>query len=82
MSSPRAPRPPRRSRGDRRRKTGTAETATGQAPHAWFISFAPAEDPKVALALIVESGSAGGEASGGHTAAPIAKSVIEAVLGK
>ncbi|MDP9847823.1 peptidoglycan D,D-transpeptidase FtsI family protein [Streptosporangium lutulentum] len=63
-------------------KTGTAETATGQAPHAWFISFAPAEDPKVALALIVESGSAGGEASGGHTAAPIAKSVIEAVLGK
>ncbi|MEV6865641.1 penicillin-binding transpeptidase domain-containing protein [Streptosporangium subroseum] len=63
-------------------KTGTAETATGQAPHAWFISFAPAEDPKIALALIVESGSAGNDATGGHTAAPIAKSVMEAVLGK
>ncbi|MER5620975.1 penicillin-binding protein 2 [Streptosporangium sp. NPDC002544] len=63
-------------------KTGTAETARGQAPHAWFISFAPAEDPKVAVALIVESGSAGDDASGGHTAAPIAKSVMEAVLGR
>jgi penicillin-binding protein A len=63
-------------------KTGTAETSQGSAPHAWFISFAPAEDPKIALALIVESGSAGGDASGGHTAAPIAKSVMEAVLGR
>ncbi|MEV7012983.1 penicillin-binding protein 2 [Streptosporangium sp. NPDC051022] len=63
-------------------KTGTAETAKGKAPHAWFISFAPAEDPKIALALIVESGSAGDDASGGHTAAPIAKSVMEAVLGR
>lgn len=63
-------------------KTGTAETAQGKAPHAWFISFAPADDPKVALALIVESGSAGDDASGGHTAAPIAKSVMEAVLGR
>ncbi|MFI6457426.1 peptidoglycan D,D-transpeptidase FtsI family protein [Streptosporangium amethystogenes] len=63
-------------------KTGTAETARGRDPHAWFISFAPAEDPKVAVALIVESGSAGNDASGGHTAAPIAKSVMEAVLGR
>jgi peptidoglycan glycosyltransferase len=63
-------------------KTGTAETVKGQASHAWFISFAPAEDPKVAIALIVEAGSAGDDASGGHTAAPIAKSVMEAVLGK
>ncbi|MEU7988436.1 penicillin-binding protein 2 [Streptosporangium canum] len=63
-------------------KTGTAETAEGRDPHAWFISFAPAEDPKVALALMVESGSAGDDASGGHTAAPIAKSVMEAVLGR
>ncbi|WP_329088338.1 MULTISPECIES: peptidoglycan D,D-transpeptidase FtsI family protein [unclassified Streptosporangium] len=63
-------------------KTGTAETAEGRDPHAWFISFAPAEDPKVAVALIVESGSAGSDASGGQTAAPIAKSVMEAVLGR
>ncbi|MCG5219667.1 penicillin-binding transpeptidase domain-containing protein [Streptosporangium soli] len=61
-------------------KTGTAETAEGQDPHAWFISFAPAEDPKVAVAVIVESGSAGSDASGGQTAAPIAKAVMEAVL--
>ncbi|MBB5776127.1 peptidoglycan D,D-transpeptidase FtsI family protein [Nonomuraea jabiensis] len=65
-------------------KTGTAETADKQPPHAWFISFAPAEDPKVALAVIVESGAAnvGAEATGGHTAAPIAKAVLEAVLNK
>ena len=36
-------------------KTGTAETAEGQAPHAWFISFAPANKPQVALAVMVES---------------------------
>ncbi|WP_068920485.1 peptidoglycan D,D-transpeptidase FtsI family protein [Planobispora rosea] len=63
-------------------KTGTAETAEGRAPHAWFISFAPADDPQIAVALIVESGSAGDDASGGQTAAPIAKSVMEAVLNK
>ncbi|MEV5497820.1 penicillin-binding protein 2 [Nonomuraea fuscirosea] len=65
-------------------KTGTAETSDGKPPHAWFISFAPAEDPKVALAVIVESGAAsvGAEATGGHTAAPIAKAVLEAVLNK
>ena len=65
------------------RTPGTAETAEGQDPHAWFISFAPAEDPKVAVAIIVESGSkAGSEASGGVTAAPIAKSIMEAVLNR
>ncbi|MGW0807098.1 peptidoglycan D,D-transpeptidase FtsI family protein [Nonomuraea sp. NPDC002799] len=65
-------------------KTGTAETADGAPPHAWFISFAPADDPQVALAVIVESGAAnvGAEATGGHTAAPIAKAVLEAVLNK
>ncbi|RBQ14239.1 penicillin-binding protein 2 [Spongiactinospora rosea] len=61
-------------------KTGTAETAEGQAPHAWFISFADVSDPEVAVAVLVESGSAGTDASGGHTAAPIAKAVMEAVL--
>ena len=64
-------------------KTGTAQHATGQPPHAWFISFAPAEDPKVAVAVVVEDGgNAGSEAFGGRVAAPIAKSVMEAVLGK
>ena len=64
-------------------KTGTAQHATGAAPHAWFISFAPAEDPKVAVAVVVEDGgNAGSEAFGGRVAAPIAKAVMEAVLGK
>ncbi|GAA3309633.1 penicillin-binding transpeptidase domain-containing protein [Nonomuraea dietziae] len=63
-------------------KTGTAQTVQGKAPHAWFISFAPAQDPQVAVAVIVESGSAGTDASGGQTAAPIAKAVMEAVLNK
>ncbi|MEU4577946.1 peptidoglycan D,D-transpeptidase FtsI family protein [Nonomuraea sp. ATR24] len=63
-------------------KTGTAETAEGQAPHAWFISFAPADDPQIAMAVLVESGAArvGAEATGGGTAAPIARTVMEAVL--
>jgi peptidoglycan glycosyltransferase len=64
-------------------KTGTAQHGDGQAPHAWFIAFAPAENPVVAVAVLVEDGgNAGSEATGGRVAAPIARSVIEAVLGK
>ncbi|MET8142993.1 penicillin-binding protein 2 [Sphaerisporangium sp. NPDC005288] len=63
-------------------KTGTAETAKGAASHAWFIAFAPAEDPKVAVAVFVESGSAGNDATGGVVAAPIAHDVMQAVLGQ
>jgi peptidoglycan glycosyltransferase len=62
-------------------KTGTAQHAKGQPPHAWFICFAPADDPQVAVAVVVEDGGkAGNEAFGGKVAAPIAKSVMEAVL--
>ncbi|GAA1267411.1 penicillin-binding protein A [Planotetraspora silvatica] len=63
-------------------KTGTAETAPGQASHAWFISFAPADNPRVAVAVFIESGSAGNDASGGTVAAPIARDVMQAVLKK
>jgi peptidoglycan glycosyltransferase len=64
-------------------KTGTAQHATGAAPHAWFISFAPAQDPQVAVAVLVEDGgSVGSEATGGRVAAPIARAVMRAVLGK
>ncbi|MGO2037910.1 MAG: peptidoglycan D,D-transpeptidase FtsI family protein, partial [Brevibacterium sp.] len=46
-------------------KTGTAQHASGAAPHAWFISFAPADDPKIAVAVVVENGgNAGNEAYG------------------
>ncbi len=64
-------------------KTGTAQNVAGAAPHAWFISFAPANDPKVAVAVIVENGGeAGSEATGGKVAAPIARAVMQAVLGR
>lgn len=63
-------------------KTGTAQHEVGKAPHAWFTGFAPADDPKVAVAVVVEDGgSAGNEAAGGRVAAPIAKAVMEAVIG-
>jgi peptidoglycan glycosyltransferase len=62
-------------------KTGTAQTTPGAAPHAWFTAFAPATNPKVAVAVVVEhGGDLGNEATGGRVAAPIAKAVIEAVL--
>jgi peptidoglycan glycosyltransferase len=64
-------------------KTGTAQHAQGRPPHAWFIGFAPADDPQVAVAVVVEDGgSLGSEATGGALAAPIASSVMRAVLGQ
>jgi peptidoglycan glycosyltransferase len=62
-------------------KTGTAQHGDGLAPHAWFIAFAPAQDPQVAVAVVVEDGGElGHEGFGGSIAAPIAKDVMEAVL--
>ena len=62
-------------------KTGTAQHAEGAAPHAWYTAFAPADNPQVAVAVVVESGgTAGSEASGGSSAGPISKAVMEAVL--
>jgi peptidoglycan glycosyltransferase len=63
-------------------KTGTAQHGEGEDPHAWFVSFAPAGAPQVAVAVIVlDGGSLGSEATGGQIAAPIARAVIEAALG-
>ncbi|MFD0772588.1 peptidoglycan D,D-transpeptidase FtsI family protein [Streptomonospora algeriensis] len=56
-------------------KTGTAETASGPT-HNWFISFAPTEDPQVAVAVVVEHGGK----SGGELGAPIARGMMEAVI--
>lgn len=62
-------------------KTGTAQHDPKKPPHAWFISYAPADDPKVAVAVIVEDGGVtGSEVGGGRIAAPIAKAVMQAVL--
>lgn len=65
-------------------KTGTAQTGVeGASPHAWFTGFAPADNPQVAVAVIVEhGGSLGSEATGGRIAAPIARAVMEAVMGQ
>ncbi len=64
-------------------KTGTAQVGPGIDPHAWFVSFAPAEVPEIAIAVIVENGgSAGSEATGGRIAAPIAAAVLRAYLGR
>ncbi|MFF5182287.1 penicillin-binding transpeptidase domain-containing protein [Streptomyces sp. NPDC000345] len=68
-------------------KTGTAQHGIGNAgiPYAWFVSWAQGErdmEPRVAVAVVVEDGSADrGEITGGGMAAPIARAVMEAVLG-
>jgi peptidoglycan glycosyltransferase len=63
-------------------KTGTAQTGVeGQAPHAWFIAFAPADNPRFAVSVIVESGNElGNDVTGGAVAAPIARQVLETLL--
>ncbi len=64
-------------------KTGTAQSTADRPPYAWFVSMAPANNPKVAVAVVVESSStARSEIAGGRLAGPIARSVMEAVLGK
>jgi penicillin-binding protein A len=63
-------------------KTGTAQQGGGRTPHAWFVSFAPADnDPQVAVAVLVEDGARQAEISGNGLAAPIARAVMKAVLG-
>jgi len=52
-------------------KTGTAQNPHGD-PHAWFIGYAPADNPKIAMCVLVENGG-----GGGAVAAPIAREVIK-----
>ncbi|HEY2043039.1 MAG TPA: penicillin-binding transpeptidase domain-containing protein [Jatrophihabitans sp.] len=69
-------------------KTGTADNGPQRAdgsyvnpPHAWFTGFAPADNPKIAVAVIIENGGvAGNETTGGLAAAPVAKAVMQAYL--
>jgi penicillin-binding protein 2 len=53
-------------------KTGTAETGTGRADHAWFVGYAPADRPCVALAIVIEHGGSGAEIAG-----PVAKRLVQ-----
>jgi penicillin-binding protein A len=62
-------------------KTGTAQSDADRPPYAWFVSFAPADDPKVAVAVVVEDAGVERDAiSGSGLAAPIARAVMEAVV--
>ena len=64
-------------------KTGTAEHGTdprNTPPHAWYIAFAPASAPKVAVAVVVENGGDRLNATGGAVAAPIGRATIAAAL--
>jgi peptidoglycan glycosyltransferase len=56
-------------------KSGTAELGGSGEPHSWFIGFAPADDPQVAIAVVVEQGGRGAE-----RAAPLAGSLMRAYL--
>ncbi len=54
-------------------KTGTAEYEIGKNPHAWFVGFAPVENPEIVVSVIVESAG-----SGSKYAVPIAKKILQA----
>ncbi len=57
-------------------KTGTAEITLDGVNQAWFIGFAPSDDPQIAIAATVERTSG----FGGDVAAPIAQQVLEVLL--
>ncbi|MDW8321772.1 MAG: penicillin-binding protein 2 [Armatimonadota bacterium] len=57
-------------------KTGTAEDPPRPKPHAWFICYAPMDNPRIALAVVVEQGG-----HGGAVAAPIARHILETFFG-
>ncbi|TIC89094.1 penicillin-binding protein 2 [Nocardioides sp. GY 10113] len=63
-------------------KTGTAERGiAGAPPYGWFISFAPAENAQVAVAVMIQE-APGQQIAGGQLGGPIAKAVMEAVMEK
>ncbi len=57
-------------------KTGTAETGVAGRNTAWFISFAPVENPQVAVAVVLQNQTS----TGGEVAAPVAKQIMQALL--
>jgi cell division protein FtsI/penicillin-binding protein 2 len=54
-------------------KTGTAEAppGSGRDHYAWFVAFAPADNPVIAMAIVVEEGG-----SGSLAAAPVARAIV------
>lgn len=64
-------------------KTGTAENGGDKPFTLWFTGFAPADNPQVAIAVVIENGGGLGQSAfGNQIAAPIAKKVLEAVLSR
>jgi len=64
-------------------KTGTAQNGEGQPYTLWFTGFAPADNPQVAVTVVIEDGGGMGQSGRGNTlAAPIAKKIMQAVLNK
>ncbi|MFP5282233.1 MAG: peptidoglycan D,D-transpeptidase FtsI family protein [Actinomycetes bacterium] len=62
-------------------KTGTAQSDPKRKPFAWFTSFAPVDDPQIAVAVIIEDADVPrNDIAGGRLAAPIARAVMEAAL--
>ena len=59
-------------------KTGTAETGIAGLNTTWFISYAGRNRPQVAIAVVVEQQNS----TGGQTAAPVARDVLQALLGE
>jgi peptidoglycan glycosyltransferase len=57
-------------------KTGTAETGRSDRNTTWFVAFAPADKPRVAVAVALENQTS----TGGRTAAPIARAIMQALL--
>ena len=56
-------------------KTGSSEHTRGQRTHGWFVGFAPADKPRIAIAVVLEAAG-----HGGAVAVPVAKQVMEAYL--
>lgn len=64
-------------------KTGTAQNGKGQPYTLWFTGFAPADNPQVAVAVVIADGGGQGQGGVGNSlAAPVARKVMEAVLRK
>jgi penicillin-binding protein 2 len=57
------------------RKNDPTEVAEHLRDHAWFIAFAPVDDPRIAIAVVVEHGGGGSKA-----AAPVARATLDAWL--
>lgn len=59
-------------------KTGTAETGVNGRTNGWAVGFAPADDPQIAFAVIVEGDDANPNPFGSTAAGPIAQALLEA----